>query len=237
MAKERLNGLITSHIAPSPKTSLDDNVHTLSLQNVSVKMPSAIIGADNINATLTNDKPTLVIGASGAGKSTLLATLAGEIPLVGGEILVNDVAFDKVDFGSLLGFLGQNVDIFDQTLADNLRLGKPSASDDELWAVLDKVNLADWAKSQPKGLNTPLGEYGMAISGGQGRRVALARLLLAPKSIMLLDEPFAGLDSTTRQKVWTSLTDMQRNGQIGILAIATHQIWQNMGDTCVLKVK
>lgn len=237
MAKERLNGLVTSHIVSSPKTLLNDNVHTLSLQNVSVKMPSAIIGADNINATLTNDKPTLIIGASGAGKSTLLATLAGEIPLVGGEILVNDVAFDKVDFGSSLGFLGQNVDIFDQTLADNLRLGKPSASDDELWAVLDKVNLADWAKSQPKGLNTPLGEYGMAISGGQGRRVALARLLLAPKSIMLLDEPFAGLDSTTRQKVWTSLTDMQRNGQIGILAIATHQIWQNMGDTCVLKVK
>lgn len=208
----------------------------ITLSALSVKMPTAIFGVHDINAILGHDKPTLIIGASGAGKSTLLATLAGEIPPVGGSIQVNGVDYERVDFEGSLGFLGQNVDIFDQTLADNLRLGKPSASDDELWDVLDKVALSAWAKNQPKGLGTPLGEYGMAISGGQGRRVALARLLLTPKKILLLDEPFAGLDASTRQRVWQSLTTMQKRGEIGVLAIATHQRWQQMGDVDVVRV-
>lgn len=233
-AKERVNGLLGEQIM-AKKQPLNDNP-TIVLKNLSVKMPSAILGAENLNATLIPNKPTLIIGASGAGKSTLLATLAGEVPRMSGEILVNGVDIDGVDFGNSFGFLGQTVDIFDQTLADNLRLGKPSATDDELWAVLDKVNLSEWAKSQPKGLDTPLGEYGMAISGGQGRRVALARLLLSPKKVLLLDEPFAGLDSTTRQIVWQSLSDMQRMGEIGVLAIATHQIWDEMSEVEVLSV-
>ncbi len=208
----------------------------MTLTNLSVKIPTAILGVHDINAAMGHDKPTLIIGASGAGKSTLLATLAGEIPPVSGSIQVNGVDYERVDFGGSLGFLGQNVDIFDQTLADNLRLGKPSASDDELWDVLDKVALSAWAKSQPKGLDTPLGEYGMAISGGQGRRVALARLLLAPKKILLLDEPFAGLDVITRQRVWQSLIAMQKRGEIGVLVIATHQVWQQMGDVDVVRV-
>lgn len=225
-AKERINELMMVN-ANEPKQTLTGSL-TLTLTDVSVKMPTAVMVATGINATLSHHAPTLIIGASGAGKSTLLATLAGEIPLVGGRIQINGVDYQSVDFGRSLGFLGQSVDIFDQSLADNLRLGKPAANDDELWAVLDKVGLSDWAKSQPKGLDTPLGEYGMAISGGQGRRVALARLLLSPKSILLLDEPFAGLDSATRLRVWQSLTDMQQQGDIGVLAIATHQLWDGM---------
>lgn len=243
-AKKRINDLLGTRLTNNKQPIEGD--FTITLKNLSVKMPSAILKTDCINATLTPHKPMLIIGASGAGKSTLLATLAGEVPRMSGEIWIDGLNADgtktikldieQVDFGQTLGFLGQNVDIFDQTLADNLRLGKPSASDDELWAVLKKVNLSDWAKSQPKGLDTPLGEYGMAISGGQGRRVALARLLLTPKKVLLLDEPFAGLDGTTRQIVWNALIDMQKDGKIGILAISTHQRCGQMCEADVMKV-
>lgn len=245
VAKGRLNELIYPKTTVSTKTTLNDKVVSLSLQNADIKMPNALVGLQGINATLNTKVPTLIIGASGAGKSTLLATLAGEIPLAGGQILINGKDMGSVDFGNSLGFLGQTVDIFDQTLRDNLRLGLPKFDpfawrfhddDDELWAVLDKVGLLSWAKSQPKGLDTPLGEYGMAISGGQARRIALARLLLSPKEIMLLDEPFAGLDVGTRHKVWTSLKNMQRSGEIGVLAIATHQLWDEMGEVGILQV-
>lgn len=230
VAKTRVNQLIEYTPTQSTKIPLEklDGELTLNLVDVCVKMPKAIVPTQPINATLSTKRPVLITGVSGAGKSTLLATLAGEILPTDGQILLNNQIYQDIDMACYLGFLGQTVDIFDQTLADNLRLGKPSATDDELLAALDKVGLLSWLNAQPKGLDTPLGEYGMAISGGQARRVALARLLLAPKAILLLDEPFAGLDSNTRQKVWNSLTTMQQQGDIGILAIATHQIWEQM---------
>lgn len=229
-AKNRLNELVCYDDKTPPKTPLPDSAQPLTLRlcDVCVKLPSAIVSTTQISATLDSQRPTLIVGASGAGKSTLLMTLAGEIEPVSGQITLNGTDYTKMAHGQSLGFLGQTVDIFDQTLADNLRLGKPSASDDELLAVLDKVGLLSWLNAQPKGLATPLGEYGMAISGGQARRIALARLLLTPKAILLLDEPFAGLDGNTRQKVWDSLLAMQQQGDIGILAIATHQVWEQM---------
>lgn len=84
-AKERINHLIQNSAPVAQKRSIAGDFITLTLNDISVKMPSAIIGANHINAKLTSDKPTLIVGASGAGKSTLLATIAGEIPLIGGE--------------------------------------------------------------------------------------------------------------------------------------------------------
>ena len=232
-AKDRLNELINDEHHTNPSVSLGSLVGqplVLRLQDVSVKMPKAMITACRLSTVFDSKQPVLIVGASGAGKSTLLATLAGEIMPISGKITLNDVDYGAIDNEQFLGFLGQTVDIFDQTLADNLRLGKINANDDELLDVLKKVGLYEWAISQPKGLNTPLGEYGMAVSGGQARRIALARLLLSPKAILLLDEPFAGLDNTTRQTVWQSLTAMQQKGEIGILVIATHQVWGELYD-------
>lgn len=230
-AKHRLNELVADEkmVSLTPFSQTNEPL-ILQLQEVSVKQPKAIMSTVPISATFDSQRPALVVGASGAGKSTLLATLAGEIAPDGGKITLNGMDYTKIECGQSLGFLGQTVDIFDQTLADNLRLGKPDASDDELLAMLDKVGLLAWLQSQPKGLATPLGEYGMAISGGQARRIALARLLLSPKAILLLDEPFAGLDSGTRQKIWQTLMAMQKTGQIGILVIATHQVWHELQD-------
>ena len=112
------------------------------------------------------------------------------------------------------------MDIFDLTLAQNLRLGKADASDEELWAALEKVALADWARAQPQGLHTTLGEYGAAVSSGQARRIALARLLLRPYQILLLDEPFAGVDSALINQLLTQLCRQQAQG---ILVLICHQ--------------
>lgn len=241
VAKQRLNDMLQqSTVKVQIPLACEKNL-ALKLEEVTVKAPNALIGASGLTAHIGSDRPCLVVGPSGAGKSTLLQTLAGEHALISGSMqLINDgaaVDWQTVDFGNRLGFLGQTVDIFDQTLADNLRIAKPDASDDELYAVLERVNLSSWLQAQPKGLATALGEYGMAVSGGQARRIALARLLLSPKAVLLLDEPFAGLDALSRQKVWQSLVDAQRSGQIGILMISTHQLWHEMGEVQLLNIE
>ncbi len=241
VAKQRLNDMLQQSAAKVQLPLAGEKNLALKLDEVTVKAPNALIGASGLTAHIGSDRPCLVVGPSGAGKSTLLQTLAGEHALISGSMqLINDgaaVDWQTVDFGSRLGFLGQTVDIFDQTLADNLRIAKPDASDDELYAVLERVNLSSWLQAQPKGLATALGEYGMAVSGGQARRIALARLLLSPKAVLLLDEPFAGLDALSRQKVWQSLVDAQRSGQIGILMISTHQLWHEMGEVQLLNIE
>ena len=238
VAKIRLNELldVPSQTKPSINHQKITGDLKLVLQNVCAKQTKAVFGIEKINAVFDTQKPNLIMGASGAGKSTLLSVLAGELPPESGDIWLNDVNYLDVEFKQSLGFLGQTVDIFDQTLADNLKLGKAFATDDELLCVLEQVDLLDWVKNQPKGLNTPLGEYGMAISGGQARRIALARLLLNPKKILLLDEPFAGLDDKTRQIVWQSLNTKQQKGEIGILIIATHQVTEQMKNAQVLTI-
>ena len=187
-------------------------------------MPQAIVGFKAISLTATQGIPVLITGRSGAGKSTLLQVLAHELAPQQGSIELNGMDWLALhNTPALTGYLGQQIDIFDQTLATNLRLGNADASNEQLWQVLGKVGLKDWARSQPLQLQTPLGEYGQAISGGQARRIALARLLLSPKKILLLDEPFAGLDKKSREALWQMLVQHQ---QQGILIIVTHHLWQ-----------
>ncbi|XKE43579.1 ATP-binding cassette domain-containing protein [Cobetia sp. UIB-001] len=106
-----------------------------------------------------------------------------------------------------VGCLTQQVDMFDASLADNLRLGAADADDAALWRVLNAVDLADWVASLPQGLATRVGEGGRQVSGGQARRISLARLALTNPGLVLLDEPFSGLDATTAQRVAQGLAD------------------------------
>lgn len=197
---------------------------TLTIHQLAAKMPQAIVGFKAFSLTATQGIPVLITGRSGAGKSTLLQVLAHELAPQQGSIELSGMDWLALhNTPALTGYLGQQIDIFDQTLATNLRLGNADASDEQLWQVLGKVGLKDWARSQPLQLQTPLGEYGQAISGGQARRIALARLLLSPKKILLLDEPFAGLDKKSREALWQMLVQHQ---QQGILIIVTHHLWQ-----------
>ena len=246
-AKDRLNDLLSSsRPTPTPNqagqagTDTDTDTDTVStsapkplhrlpqaplqaeLIYVSAKIEGALVGAKEVSVTVNSGTPLIIKGPSGCGKSTLLQALAGELPLQSGEIQLNGKNWFEYDWQDQLGYLGQQLDIFDQSLAANLRLGKPEASDEELIAALDKVGLLGWLQAQPQGLDTALGEYGAAISGGQARRIALARLLLKPRRILLLDEPFAGLDAPTRAQLWQNVREHQ---QQNLLIVVSHHQW------------
>lgn len=226
-AKQRLNALfeqstVTMAAPSNVRNPLTDSTLTLHAHDLAGKQPDAIVGFHHVNFGVQAGQALVITGVSGAGKSTLLQVLAGELAPVTGTFGYNGVAEQRLDWQALrtdIGMLAQQVDIFDQTLANNLRLGNPAADDAALWQVLEAVSLADWAQAQPLGLDTPLGEYGQAISGGQARRVALARLLLKPYRVLLLDEPFAGLDADNRTRLWRFLRQHQQHG---VLVVVTH---------------
>ncbi|WP_201544322.1 amino acid ABC transporter ATP-binding/permease protein [Psychrobacter sp. H7-1] len=208
--------------APKPLHRLPQAPLQAELIYVSAKIEGALVGAKEVSVTVNSGTPLIIKGPSGCGKSTLLQALAGELPLQSGEIQLNGKNWFEYDWQDQLGYLGQQLDIFDQSLAANLRLGKPEASDEELIAALDKVGLLGWLQAQPQGLDTALGEYGAAISGGQARRIALARLLLKSRRVLLLDEPFAGLDAPTRAQLWQNVREHQ---QQNLLIVVSHHQW------------
>lgn len=250
-AKQRLNALLSPQLTstnqnhepitakahtsaiPEPTLPLPQGKLTAELRHVYAKLPKALVGAQDVNITIQSGTPLIIKGPSGCGKSTLIQMLANELAILSGEVTLNGKPWQHYDWADQLGYLGQQLDIFDQTLADNLLLGKPDATDAELMEALDKVGLSQWLRAQPQGLETPLGEYGTAISGGQARRIALARLLLKPRRVLLLDEPFAGLDIQTRDHVWQQLRVHQKND---LLIIISHHQW-DMGhcDTLTLE--
>ena len=131
-----------------------------------------------------------VVGASGAGKSTLLAAIAGELAPLQGRVQALPCSL-----------LTQRTELFQDSLQGNLRLADPTASDDRLWQALQAAGLALDVQALAAGLDTRLGEGGLGLSGGQSRRLALARLLLRDVPLWLLDEPTEALDAHTADDV------------------------------------
>ncbi|QNK66296.1 thiol reductant ABC exporter subunit CydC [Variovorax sp. PAMC26660] len=149
-----------------------------------------------------------LIGASGTGKSTLLAAIAGEITPRSGSVHAQPSCL-----------LTQRTELFQDSLRDNLRLADLGATDEQLWAVLQAAGLDRDVRALATGLDTRLGEGGLGLSGGQSRRLALARLLLRPTPLWLLDEPTEALDALTAHDVLHRL--VQHAGPRTLL-IATH---------------
>ena len=219
-ARDRLNQLTNGERDKNNTQPQPQAPYALTVNALSARQPGALYGPEDISFTAHSGDVILIKGPSGAGKSTLLQALANQLP-ANGSMLLNGSPLSHWQLQHTIGYLPQQLDIFDLSLAQNLRLGAPEASEQELWQMLDAVALADWARSQPAKLDTVLGEYGAAVSGGQARRIALARLLLAKRPLLLLDEPFSGLEQHTMQHVMRSLIRQQKSG---ILIIVSHQL-------------
>ncbi|TPE51556.1 ATP-binding cassette domain-containing protein [Maribrevibacterium harenarium] len=141
-------------------------------------------------------------GASGTGKSTLLGVIAGDQSYEGRLLWGNELLNPRQsEWRRQLAYLAQQPVLFQQTLGANVRLGNEEVSDEEIRGLLTKLGLGVWLDSLPQGLDTLIGGQGRSLSGGQARRIALARVLLRRAPILILDEPFDGLDRVSISQI------------------------------------
>ncbi|BDD84118.1 thiol reductant ABC exporter subunit CydC [Tsukamurella pulmonis] len=148
-----------------------------------------------------------VRGASGAGKTTLLLALAG-LDDRGGRVLVDGTpAPEYADLPTAVAFFGEAAHVFATTVAENCRVARGDASDAEVEAALRRVGLGAWTAALPEGVRTPLPDGAGSLSGGQRRRLLLARALLSPATVVLLDEPTEHLDEADAERLLAEILD------------------------------
>jgi len=173
---------------------------------------------------LTDDQCLVITGRSGSGKSTVANILAGlEIPDMSKtpyQLLINGIPLETEQtraWHQQIGYLTQQNSIIAATLYSNLTLGLENVDEQKLWQVLALVELEDWARQLPAGLQSWLGDTGSQLSGGQARRICLARLLLRNPRLILLDEPFNGIDAEMAQRIWLRLYPCWQNKMLIVL--------------------
>ena len=177
-----------------------------------------------------------LVGATGAGKSTVLNLLTRFYEPGGGRILLDGVplaGISKEWLRDQLGYVTQESFLFNTTLRENLRLAKPDASEEELWAALEAANAAEFVRGTPLGLDTLAGERGGRFSGGEKQRLSIARALLKNPPLLLLDEATSALDNRTERLVQQALQNLRAQRTCFVIAHRLSTV-QQADRICVL---
>ncbi|MFN8112214.1 MAG: thiol reductant ABC exporter subunit CydC [Solirubrobacterales bacterium] len=188
---------------PSPEPRPLD--HTVALESVTARYPGASEDTfRDLDLRIAPGERVALLGASGTGKTTIVSLLLRFLDPESGRVSVGGVdarLLRQDDLRSMFALAGQDAHLFSSTIAANLRIAAPDAGDDELAAALEAAKLGDWVRSLPEGLDTFVGEQGRELSGGQRQRLVVARALLSPAPVLLLDEPTAHLDPPTAERL------------------------------------
>ncbi|MET4226157.1 thiol reductant ABC exporter subunit CydC [Oerskovia enterophila] len=179
-----------------------------------------------IDLAVRTGRAVAIVGPSGVGKTTLLMTTAGLIPHVAGRVSLDGSPISSLppdDVAHQVVFVAEDGHVFDTTLLENLRVARGDVTPDEAEAALVEVGLGEWLTGLPDGVGTTLGPDATTISGGERRRLLVARALLAPAPLLLVDEPAEHLDPATADELLTHLVETTRTGGRGVV-VATHRL-------------
>lgn len=196
---------------------------TIEAQDLEILSPEGHLLAGPLTFQIAAGKRIVLIGQSGAGKSSLLQALSGFLPYRG-SLLVNGTELSQLapeSWRQQLSWVGQNPQLLANTLRENVLLGAPEADNARLKAALDRASVSEFLPLLPEGVDTPIGDDAARLSVGQAQRVAVARALINPCGLLLLDEPGASLDAHSEQRVMTALTEASRH-QTSLMV--THQL-------------
>jgi ATP-binding cassette, subfamily B, multidrug efflux pump len=164
---------------------------------------------------------TAIIGSTGAGKTTIVNLIARLFDATDGQVLVDGVDVRELDPDLLwgkVGYVPQKAFLFSGTVASNLRFGRPSASDEELWNALEIAQASGFVQAMPDGLDSPIAQGGTNVSGGQRQRLSIARAIVASPEIFVFDDSFSALDLATDARLRAALESVTGDAAVVIVA-------------------
>jgi subfamily B ATP-binding cassette protein MsbA len=226
MAASRIFNLLDSHphIADRPgAVALAGLRRQLVFEHVCFAYPTKpdVPVLRDVCLTFRQGETVALVGASGGGKSTIANLIPRFYDVTQGRILIDDVDIRDVRLSSLrqqIALVTQDNFLFEGSIADNLRVGRPQATDVELWAVLEQAYLKTFVAGLPQQLDTLIGERGVMLSGGQRQRLAIARALLKDAPIVLLDEATSALDNASEAMVQRAMDALMVNRTVLVIA-------------------
>jgi ABC-type multidrug transport system fused ATPase/permease subunit len=174
---------------------------------------TSVVALQNVNLTIGKGQTAALVGPSGGGKSTLIKLLLGLYPEQDGEIRIGGQPARQIALTALrdmMAYVPQEAYLFDGTIEENIQMGRPDASLEDVRTAAKSANAHAFILEQPEGYQTRVGERGAKLSGGQRQRIAIARALLKNAPILLLDEATSALDSESEQAVQDALVTLMR---------------------------
>jgi thiol reductant ABC exporter CydC subunit len=203
---------------PRPAPPPEPHAVDVALENVRARYePDGPPALDGVSLRLDAGRRVGLVGPSGAGKTTVANLLLRFLDPEDGRVVIagRDARdYRQEDVRRLIAVAGQESHLFSTSIRENLRIGRPGASDAELEGVLRRARIWDWVAGLPGGLDTLVGEQGRELSGGQRQRLVVARALLADAPVLVLDEPTAHLDPPTAQALIDDVLDAAADASV-----------------------
>ncbi|EFA90836.1 ABC transporter ATP-binding protein [Peptoniphilus lacrimalis] len=218
---ERLSKILYADLIPDKVNGIVPKDNDIAFENIDFSYEKDEFKIENLNFSIAEKRVTALVGESGSGKTTITNLLLrfydvhkGKIKLGGTDII--DIPYDELL--DRISIVMQNVQLFDNTIEENIKVGKKGATEEEIIEAAKKARIHDFIMSLPKGYETDIGENGGVLSGGQRQRISIARAFLKDAPILILDEMTSNVDPVNESLIQDAITELAKNRTVLVVA-------------------
>ena len=218
---ERLGRILYADIIPDKVDGIIPKHNDIAFENIGFSYEKDEFKMENLSFDIDEKTMTALVGESGSGKTTITNLLLRFYDVQQGEITLGGVDIRDIPYDELLDRISivmQNVQLFDNTIEENIRVGKKGATKEEITLAAKKARIHDFIMSLPKGYKTDIGENGGILSGGQRQRISIARAFLKDAPILILDEMTSNVDPVNESLIQDAITELAKNRTVLVVA-------------------